>query len=94
MPEPKGVSLEKFRKNSGSNSPGNQNSNLETLMNLRTTLTTLAAFAVAFIGHAAEAQPGKPNTPTEKDVYNFHLQHPGGVSSPGDPNAAFYLDGV
>lgn len=25
---------------------------------------------------------------------NFHLMHPGGDSSPGDPNAAFYLDGV
>jgi sucrose-6-phosphate hydrolase SacC (GH32 family) len=25
---------------------------------------------------------------------NFHLMHPGGESLPGDPNAAFYLDGV
>ena len=25
---------------------------------------------------------------------NFHLTHPGGDSLPGDPNAAFYLDGV
>ena len=23
---------------------------------------------------------------------NFHLMHPGGVSEPGDPNAAFHLD--
>ncbi|MCC6175863.1 MAG: glycoside hydrolase family 32 protein [Chloroflexi bacterium] len=25
---------------------------------------------------------------------NYHLMHPGGESAPGDPNAAFYLDGV
>ena len=25
---------------------------------------------------------------------NYHLMHPGGGSSPGDPNAAFYIDGV
>lgn len=27
-------------------------------------------------------------------VLNFHLMHPGGNSIPGDPNAAFYLDGL
>ena len=25
---------------------------------------------------------------------NYHLMHPGDESSPGDPNAAFYLDGT
>ena len=25
---------------------------------------------------------------------NYHLMHPGGDSLPGDPNAAFYLDGT
>ena len=25
---------------------------------------------------------------------NYHLMHPGGESAPGDPNAAFYLDGT
>ena len=25
---------------------------------------------------------------------NYHLMHPGGDSIPGDPNAAFCLDGV
>ena len=30
---------------------------------------------------------------TELDL-NFHLMHPGGESQPGDPNAAFCLDGV
>ncbi|OFY00429.1 MAG: hypothetical protein A2X05_07675 [Bacteroidetes bacterium GWE2_41_25] len=28
------------------------------------------------------------------EFLNFHLMHPGGESSPGDPNAAFYLDGT
>lgn len=27
-------------------------------------------------------------------ILNYHLMHPGGDSAPGDPNAAFYLDGV
>ena len=30
---------------------------------------------------------------TEPPIFNYHLQHPGGESSPGDPNAAFFLDG-
>ena len=30
-----------------------------------------------------------PQTPL-----HYHLMHPGGPSLPGDPNAAFYLDGV
>ena len=25
---------------------------------------------------------------------NYHLMHPGADSAPGDPNAAFYLDGI
>ncbi len=34
--------------------------------------------------------------PLEDDdsLLNFHLMHPGGDSSPGDPNAAFYLDDI
>jgi sucrose-6-phosphate hydrolase SacC (GH32 family) len=27
-------------------------------------------------------------------VLNCHLMHPGGDSAPGDPNAAFFLDGT
>ena len=27
-------------------------------------------------------------------VLNYHLMHPGGDSAPGDPNVAFFLDGV
>ena len=33
-------------------------------------------------------------TPPENLVLNYHLMHPGGESTPGDPNAAFYLDGI
>ena len=38
-------------------------------------------------------------TASEPDVsgefgLNYHLMHPGGESLPGDPNAAFYLDGL
>ena len=32
--------------------------------------------------------------PSDSLVLNYHLMHPGGTSLPGDPNAAFYLDGV
>ena len=32
--------------------------------------------------------------PPEPMVLNYHLMHPGGESLPGDPNAAYYLDGV
>lgn len=32
--------------------------------------------------------------PADSMVLNYHLMHPGGKSTPGDPNAAFYLDGV
>ncbi len=41
----------------------------------------------------------KPQAVTSPDVakaltLNYHLMHPGGASLPGDPNAAFCLDGV
>lgn len=32
--------------------------------------------------------------PPDELVLNYHLMHPGGDSGPGDPNAAFYLDGA
>ena len=31
---------------------------------------------------------------TEEMVLNYHLMHPGGDSAPGDPNAAFCIDGT
>ena len=33
-------------------------------------------------------------TPPESLVLNYHLMHPGGESLPGDPNAAYCLDGI
>ena len=33
-------------------------------------------------------------TVTDEQALNYHLMHPGEDSSPGDPNAAFHLDGV
>lgn len=33
-------------------------------------------------------------TVTDEQALNYHLMHPGEDSSPGDPNAAFFLDGV
>lgn len=34
------------------------------------------------------------STVTDAQALNYHLMHPGEDSSPGDPNAAFYLDGT
>ncbi len=44
---------------------------------------------------AAGAKPksAAPQTVPEELVLNYHLMHPGGVSAPADPNAAFFLDG-
>lgn len=36
----------------------------------------------------------KPIVEPSASVLNYHLMHPGGESLPGDPNAAFYLDGL
>jgi beta-fructofuranosidase len=30
----------------------------------------------------------------EDSILHYHLMHPGGLSAPGDPNAAFFLDGT
>ena len=32
--------------------------------------------------------------PSDPLALNFHLMHPGGDSKPGDPNAAFHVDGT
>lgn len=47
----------------------------------------------------AQDAPRKPRLSTDAEaasewVLNFHLMHPGGESMPGDPNAAFHLDGT
>jgi beta-fructofuranosidase len=53
------------------------------------------AFA-AWPASAADAPAGAAAKPTlpEELVLSYHLMHPGGDSAPGDPNAAFCLDGV
>lgn len=47
----------------------------------------------AFPGGADEPRPLRDTT-SEQWTLNYHLMHPGGDSLPGDPNAAFFLDGV
>lgn len=42
---------------------------------------------------AKAAEPPRSEPPSEQ-VLSYHLMHPGGASLPGDPNAAFYLDGT
>lgn len=43
---------------------------------------------------ASRAEARSRATPPEEWVLNYHLMHPGGESLPGDPNAAFALDGT
>lgn len=43
---------------------------------------------------ACGADAQQPDTPPEKFVLNYHLMHPGAESRPGDPNAAFCLEGT
>lgn len=52
-------------------------------------------------GHLVTPPTAAPKPPAgsgpdvaEEFVLNYHLMHPGGPSLPGDPNAAFHLDGV
>lgn len=42
----------------------------------------------------ADDKPPEPARVTEDFALNYHLMHPGGDSLPGDPNAAYYLDGT
>jgi beta-fructofuranosidase len=63
-------------------------------MKLLTLSCLFLSLPVALLAADNPARQGEPATPTEKDILNFHLQHPGKPSAPGDPNAAYYLDGV
>jgi beta-fructofuranosidase len=54
--------------------------------------TFVAAVTFLAVTVLVHAQPFE-QVPEEL-ILNYHLMHPGGDSSPGDPNAAFYLDGV
>ena len=42
---------------------------------------------------AADSEP-QPSKIVDDLALNYHLMHPGGESAPGDPNAAFCVDGV
>jgi sucrose-6-phosphate hydrolase SacC (GH32 family) len=64
-------------------------------------LYLLASLAIATASVKADPTPGtakdKRNLvrqPTDDLTLNYHLMHPGGDSVPGDPNAAFFLDGT
>ena len=63
-------------------------------MKLRALSCLLLSLPIGLLAADNPSQPKKADTPAEKDILSFHLQHPGGLSAPGDPNAAFYLDGV
>lgn len=43
---------------------------------------------------AEESSVRSAAVPPESMILNYHLMHPGGESLPGDPNAAYHLDGV
>jgi sucrose-6-phosphate hydrolase SacC (GH32 family) len=59
-----------------------------------------AGIVAAFGGLGSAQSTPSGQTDVHRDsgdddlVLNYHLMHPGGASAPGDPNAAFYLDGT
>jgi sucrose-6-phosphate hydrolase SacC (GH32 family) len=58
---------------------------------------TIRRALIALMAASLLLAPARPSTGDGVDdaaVLNFHLMHPGGESVPGDPNAAFSLDGV
>jgi sucrose-6-phosphate hydrolase SacC (GH32 family) len=57
-----------------------------------TLLTNL--LLVSLVAVQAAEQPQDPGATAVDPILNYHLMHPGGASLPGDPNAAFHLDGV
>ncbi|GEP42348.1 glycoside hydrolase family 32 protein [Brevifollis gellanilyticus] len=62
---------------------------------MKNSFTRIASAWFIFTAAPLLAQPAAPGIqPEEEWVLNYHLMHPGGPSSPGDPNPAFYLDGV
>lgn len=61
-------------------------------MKLSPALTLVLGVAASSVSAAAPAPAPQP--PAEALVLHYHLMHPGGDSAPGDPNAAFHLDGV
>lgn len=58
-------------------------------------LIAAATFAVGVgQGRGFAQAPQGANTPPAASTLQFHLMHPGGESLPGDPNAAFCIDGT
>ena len=64
------------------------------LLNGETAALFAAETAALANGIARRATSQTSATTPEEFVLNYHLMHPGGESLPGDPNAAFQLDGV
>lgn len=63
-------------------------------MNHTPILAALLLLAPLVARAAEPSAPPPPATPPADRVLRYHLMHPGGASLPGDPNAAFCLDGV
>jgi beta-fructofuranosidase len=62
---------------------------------LRNTARRSFLKSTGLLGCLFNAQPAAVTDEASNDLaLNYHLMHPGGPSAPGDPNAAFYLDGV
>ncbi len=66
---------------------------------MKTILPVVASLVMAL--HPVARADAPANAPAQSQAQvaddlalNYHLMHPGGDSAPGDPNAAFYLDGV
>ena len=62
-------------------------------MTKKLTLTIFVSFVSAALAAVHAAESASDTVPAEMAL-NYHLMHPGGGSSPGDPNAIFHLDGV
>ncbi|MEM9018336.1 MAG: glycoside hydrolase family 32 protein, partial [Verrucomicrobiota bacterium] len=56
-------------------------------MPLRTFISCILLFTFLFTSN-------RPAIAQDDLSLKFHLMHPGGLSAPGDPNAAFHLDGT
>ena len=56
--------------------------------------TLAVALCMTFIVSTVRADEAPSDKPADEFSLNLHLIHPGADSSPGDPNAAFCLDGT
>ena len=58
------------------------------------TIARAIVLVAALIAVGPANSPIVSAAPADQLVFNYHLQHPGGDSGPGDPNAVFCLDGT